>query len=145
MYLGKLVELSPAEELYTRPIMPYTEALLSAVPVPDPDLAEKRERIVLEGDVPSPINPPTRLPLPPALPLRDRDLLAGRAAARGLRQRPPRRLPPSAQCGQGDARPRPGLAGAHAGSRRFKRFAAGSGQGTRPSPCPAPELIPETG
>ena len=59
IYLGKLVELSPAAELYERPIMPYTEALLSAVPIPDPDLSERRERIVLRGDVPSPIDPPT--------------------------------------------------------------------------------------
>jgi oligopeptide/dipeptide ABC transporter, ATP-binding protein, C-terminal domain len=57
MYLGKMMEIASSDSLYDNPIHPYTRALLSAIPVPDPDVQKQRKRIILEGDVPSPINP----------------------------------------------------------------------------------------
>ena len=71
MYLGHLVEVGEADELYGNPIHPYTKALLSAIPIPDPDVAKARSRIRLEGELPTPINPPAGCPFAGRCPYAD--------------------------------------------------------------------------
>ena len=97
MYLGKLVELSPAEELYTRPIMPYTEALLSAVPIPDPDLADAARADRARGRRPEPDQPAAGCRFHPRCRYATEVCSEVEPPLVGLRERPPGRLPPPAE------------------------------------------------
>ncbi|SVE59220.1 uncharacterized protein METZ01_LOCUS512074, partial [marine metagenome] len=74
MYLGRIVELTDTVELYNNPKHPYTRALLSAVPIPDPEVEESRERIILSGELPSPSNPPKGCVFHPRCPLNKKQI-----------------------------------------------------------------------
>ena len=124
MYLGKIVELAEADKLYSDPQHPYTQALLSSIPVADPEVARRKDRIVLQGDVPSPANPPpacrfhTRCPAateicseiePPLVDYGDRHLAACHHPQNVTRERiASARIAPETPASAGDALPQPG-------------------------------------
>ena len=96
LYLGRIVELADGDDLYGDPKHPYTRALLTAVPIPDPKLARQRNIDALQGEIPSPINPPSGCTFRTRCRYRRAALRPGPAAARAHRPGPARCLPPLA-------------------------------------------------
>jgi peptide/nickel transport system ATP-binding protein len=84
MYLGRIVEIAESEELYNNPLHPYTQALLSAVPIPDPELDKNRHRIILKGEVPSPANPPAGCHFNPRCQLATKECVESRPILRDI-------------------------------------------------------------
>ena len=145
MYLGKIVEIGPADEVYDNPIHPYTLSLLSAVPIPDPRANAARKQIILEGDVPSPANPPAACRFHTRCPCATEICSERRAAAGRLRQRPLGRLPPPGRApGPRGPRRRLGGLGAlrHTGARRSTQSArhARARAAGDSAPCP-PKVV----
>ena len=135
MYLGKLMEVSPSEALYSKPIHPYTQALLGAIPIPDPRENRARKRVLVSGEPPNPIDPPSGCVFHHPLPARHRRLQDRRAAADRVRRRPPGRLPPPAQRDGGRDRLRralgrqPAVRGRRAALRGLARLPAAAPHG----------------
>ncbi len=129
MYLGKLMEVSPAEELYTKPIHPYTVALLGAIPIPDPRENRERERIIVSGEPPNPIDPPSGCVFHPRCPHATDVCRSEEPPLTALPRRPSCGLPPPAVGDRGRDRGGRALAREPAQRRRRAAYRGGLADG----------------